>query len=272
MNANNRPVIFIDSGIGGIPYCRDFIKRNPHEAVCYLADRGNFPYGPRSKEELVSILISLTEKLLKTAYPKIVVLACNTATVSALAALRQNFPQLPFVGTVPAIKPAANACKSGKVGVLGTARTIEDIRGLNLAEGGENRCEIFGIAAPELVEFVEHRLEKADEKEKAETVRKYTELFRAEGVDTLVLGCTHFLYLLEEFRREASPSIKIFDSLDGITKRIEYLLNENDGVLRAGKDSVPVNRFLLTGTEPPDSFWQSHSSALGFNLCLLSEI
>jgi glutamate racemase len=267
---NNRPVLFIDSGVGGIPYCRDFLKRNPREAVCYLADRENFPYGPRGKEDLTLILIALTEKLLKTLKPKIAVLACNTASISALAPLRRNFPQLPFVGTVPAVKPAANACKSGKVGVLGTARTIEDIRGLNLAENGN--CEIFGVAAPQLVEFIEGRFDEAGEKEKTEIVKKYIELFRAEGIDTIVLGCTHFLYLLDEFRSEAAPFIKVFDSLDGITKRIEYLLDENAGALRAEKDSCPAHRLLLTGEEPPDSFWQSRARSLGFNIGLLNEL
>jgi len=265
---DSRHVLFFDSGAGGIPYCRDFIRRNPHEAVCYLADRMNFPYGPRGKEELVSILISLTEKLLKTVDLKIFVLACNTASISALAPLRKNFPHLPFVGTVPAVKPAANSSKCGKVGVLGTERTIEDIRSLNLAEN----CEIFGVAAPELVEFIEQRYEKAGEEERAEIVKKYIALFRTENIDNIVLGCTHFLYLLEEFRREASPFIKIFDSLDGITKRVEYLLDENDGALRAEKKSNPQHRLLLTGTKPPDSFWQNRAQALGFNLNLLSEI
>jgi glutamate racemase len=265
---DNRPVLFFDSGAGGIPYCRDFIRRNPHEAVCYLADRLNFPYGPREKEELVCILISLTEKLLKTINPKIFVLACNTASISALAPLREKFPQLPFVGTVPAVKPAANASKCGKVGVLGTERTIEDIRGLNLAEN----CEIFGIAAPELVEFIEQRYEKTGEEERAEIVKKYIALFRAEKIDNIVLGCTHFLFLLEEFRREASPFIKIFDSLDGITKRVEYLLDEDDCALRAEEKSHPRHRLLLTGAKPSDSFWQNRAKALGFNLNLLSEI
>jgi len=263
-----RPVLFFDSGSGGIPYCRDFIKRNPHEAVCYLADRMNFPYGPRGKEELVSILITLTEKLLKTIDPKIFVLACNTASISALAPLREKFPRLPFVGTVPAVKPAANASKCGKVGVLGTERTIEDIRSLNLAEN----CEIFGIAAPELVEFVEVRYEEASEKERTKIVKKYIALFRAENIDNIVLGCTHFLYLLEEFRREASPFIKIFDSLDGITKRIEYLLDENNGALRAEKNRQPHHRLLLTGTQPPDSIWQNRAQVLGFNLNLLNDV
>jgi len=265
----NKPILFLDSGTGGIPYCRGFLKRNPHESICYLADRKNFPYGPREKEDIISILTTLTEKLLKIADPKIAVLACNTASICALAPLRKKFPFLPFVGTVPAIKPAANACKSGKIGVLGTERTISDIRSLQLENGN---CEIIGIPAPELVEFVEHSFNKADEKEKTEIVKKYISLFRAEGLDTLVLGCTHFLYLLEEFRREASPFIKIFDSLDGITKRIEYLLDENNGALRAEKDSHPEKRFILTAADTPDSFWQDQAQTLGFNLCLLEDL
>jgi glutamate racemase len=266
---DNRPVLFLDSGIGGIPYCRDFLKRNSQETVYYLADRENFPYGPRQKEEITLILISLTEKLLDKICPKLAVIACNTASISALSLLRLKFPQLPFVGTVPAVKPAASACKSGKIGVLGTERTIQDICALNL-EGGS--CEISGIAAPELVEFVENSFDSADEKEKTEIVKKYINIFRAQGIDTLVLGCTHFLYLLEEFRREGEPEIKIFDSLEGITSRIEFLLNENDGVLRAQKDSTHVRKFILTGTQLPESSWINRAKALGFDLCLINEL
>jgi len=269
---DKRPVLFIDSGLGGIPYCGDFSKRNPDEEIYYIADRENFPYGPRGKEELTLILTELTEKLLKTANPKIIVLACNTASVASLSSLRQSFAHILFVGTVPAIKPAANACKSGKIGVLGTERTIEDIHSLNISGLGENHREIFGISAPELVLFIERRFEEADVNEKKETVKKYIELFRAEGVDTIVLGCTHFLYLLEEFRREAYPSIKIFDSLDGITKRIEFLLDENGFALRAGKDSKKENCILLTGTQPADAAWQNRARKMGFGLKLLNEI
>jgi glutamate racemase len=266
---NNKPILFLDSGIGGIPYCRDFLKHNAQETVYYLADRENFPYGPREKEEIASILILLTEKLLDKICPKLAVIACNTASISALSPLRQKFPQLPFVGTVPAVKPAANASKSGKTGVLGTERTIHDIRALNLE--GDN-CEILGVAAPELVEFVEKRIDSADEKEKTEIVKKYVTIFREQGIDTLVLGCTHFLYLLDEFRREAEPQIKIFDSLDGITNRIEFLLNENEGELRAQKDCAHDRKFILTGTQPPDSSWINRAKASGFDLCLINEL
>jgi len=265
---DNRPVLFIDSGIGGLPYCADFHKKNPREGICYLADRQNFPYGPRKKEDLSSILIALTEKLLKSIDPKIIVLACNTATVSALEPLRRRFPDAHFVGTVPAIKPAATVSRTGKIGVLGTARTIEDPYNRHIAEDRE----ILGVAAPELVEFVERRFDTADDAEKMRTVKKYVDKFRAEGVDTLVLGCTHFLYLLDEFHDAASPDIKVFDSLEGVSKRIEFLLDENDGYLRSDIDFKPAHRLLLTGAEPSDSFWQKRSQDLAFALCMLDAL
>jgi glutamate racemase len=266
---DKKPVLFLDSGVGGIPYCRNFLRRNPAETICYLADRRNFPYGTRGREELAAILAPLMEKLVSAVNPKIAVLACNTATVSALAELRLRFPGLLFVGTVPAVKPAMQASKTGKVGVLGTARTIEDPYIHDLAGGA---CEIYGVAAPELVEFVEKRFFIADEKEKCKMAGMFIEPFRTAGADTLVLGCTHFLFLLDEFRREAAPSIKVFDSIDGITQRIESLLDDNGGALRAAENIPHENLLLLTGTEALDNMWQNLAEQLGFRLSLLDEL
>jgi len=284
---DNRPILFLDSGVGGIPYCRHFCQHDPAETIYYLADRAHFPYGTRSREELAAILTAAMEKITKTADPKITVLACNTATVSALAELRQHFPHRLFVGTVPAVKPAMQASKTGKVGVLGTARTIADPYIRDLAG---NTCEICGIAAPELVEFVERRFtlapgksSAADQNEKTAMAKTYIERFRAAGADTLVLGCTHFLFLLDEFRKEAEPSIKVFDSMEGITHRIESLLNDNDGALRSEPRSAPCtkdntpdnpppqNKLLLTGTEAPEPLWQNLAEQLGFRLSLLDQ-
>ena len=279
---NNNPVLFLDSGIGGFLYCRDFMEKNQHEETCYLADREHFPYGQRAKEDLTSILITLTEKILKLINPKIIVLACNTATVSAIHSLRQTFAQIPFVGTVPAIKPAAARSIKRKIGVLGTSRTIEDLKlqrnfqrlQNNLYQTDDSKeINIFGVAAPELVEFVENHFDNAGESEKNAIVKKYINIFLDEGVDCLVLGCTHFLYLLNEFKSEAAPSITIFDSLDGITRRIEYLLDEsNGGDLRAGENFIPSHRLILTGTQPPEPSWQerlSRENSPNFKLSLL---
>jgi len=273
---NNKPVLFIDSGIGGLPYCIDFHTKNIDEEICYLADTENFPYGSRTKDEITSIMIDLTEKLIKTICPKIIVLACNTATIAALADLREHFKdtQIPFVGTVPALKPAAENSRNKKVGVLATRQTIGGLVYLNLADGS---CSIYGLAAPDLVEFVEHKIETASVQEKTDIVRKYINEFSNKGVDSLVLGCTHFLYLLEEFRREAAHNgnealhIEVFDSIAGVTKRIEFLLDENNMALRTDKNAKPSNQ-LLTTSETENGFWQKRANDLGFKLNLLKNI
>ncbi|MCL2066852.1 MAG: glutamate racemase [Treponema sp.] len=263
--ADNRPVIFLDSGVGGIPYCKSFKKRNPGESVIYLADRGNFPYGSKSRAELITLLVELVELLVESINPKIIVLACNTATVSAIGELRQRFPNIVFVGTEPSVKPAMLACTTGKVGVLATERTIEELK---TRHSSDRACEIYGIAAPQLTEFVEQRFIDAGENEKEETVKEYIKRFRAAGTDCVVLGCTHFLFLAKEFQKEAAPGIKIFDSLDPVTRRIESLLNDNGGALRAKNSKKTVDKFMITGTELPDSSWQRWAEHLGFPISL----
>jgi glutamate racemase len=264
---DKRPVFFLDSGIGGIPYCRHFRLRNPAENIVYLADRARFPYGKRSREELAAILRALVERALSLVNPKIIVLACNTATVSAIAPLRDWFPDLPFVGTVPAIKPAVSGGRRGKVGVLGTERTLADPCIADLAAKYGPDCEITGIAAPELVEFVEYRCADAGREEKTGVVLSYLERFRAAGAGALVLGCTHFLHLLEEFRREAAPDITVYDSVDGISRRIESILDGQGGKLR-NTGGTGEGRFLVTGGTA-DPSWQRWAGGLGFSLSVL---
>jgi glutamate racemase len=262
---DRRPILFIDSGIGGIPYCGNFRERNPAETVVYLADHLHFPYGKRSKKELAAILGELLESLTGEYDPKISVMACNTASVSALAELRERFPSLAFVGTVPAIKPAVEGSLRRMVGVLGTERTIDDPYIAALAGRYGSDCRIVKIAAPELVEFVENRITDAGAEEKRQAVSPFLERFREAGVDALVLGCTHFLFLLEEFRREAGPGMRVYDSVEGITKRVESLLDKNDAALRAPERKSAEGVFLVscgeTGTA--GEHWQNFAAALG---------
>ena len=272
----NRPVLFLDSGIGGIPYCRHFYRRNPGESIVYLADRLNFPYGPRERMELTAILTELVKKAIKALNPKIAVLACNTATIAALRELREEFPELPFVGTVPAVKPAVLASKTGKIGLLGTELTVKEpyIRQIALQYGN---CEIIGIAAPELVEFTENRLDSASEEEKKATTKNYLSRFREAGVDAIVLGCTHFLFLLENFQQEAAPDITVFESIEGISHRIESLLaetipKEQEKNQANGTAPCNLNHLLLTGRAAPEKSWINWAERLGFNLSLFEEI
>jgi glutamate racemase len=265
---DTRPVLFIDSGIGGIPYCRHFHRRNPDQGIVYLADRLHFPYGKWEQEELAKVLIRLVEQAVQSINPRIVVVACNTASIAALEPLREHFSALPFVGTVPAVKPAALESKTGKIGVLGTELTIKQPYIRNLAaQHGEN--EIIGIAAPELVEFVEEYLDYAIPEEKTEIARYYLNQFRAAGADTVVLGCTHFLFLEEEFRQAAVPDITVFESVKGISQRIETLLAET--VPQEESESVYQNLLLLTGSAAPEPSWTEWADRLGFGLSLLGE-
>ena len=268
-----RPVLFLDSGIGGIPYCRYFHQCNPGENIVYLADRLNFPYGAWKKEELAAAIIRLMENVIKTINPKIVVIACNTATLAALAPLREHFPAFIFVGTVPAIKPASLASKTGKIGVLATELTIKEPYIKELAAQYGN-SEITGIAAPELVKFVEEQLDSASPEAMKKIVHNYLNQFRAAGVDAIVLGCTHFLFLEEDFRQEAAPDITVFESVEGISRRIESLLAGAFPREEAISESSACseNRLLLTGTAVPDPSWTNWAHRLGFNLSLLEEV
>ena len=267
---DTRPLLFLDSGIGGIPYCRHYQLRSPGEGIIYLADRAHFPYGRLKREELGVIVPALVEKVLEKAEPKIVGLACNTASVSTLEILRRRFPGIPFVGAVPAVKPAVLDSRSGLVGVLGTERTINDPYTAELALKYRRDCQVRGIAAPELVDFIERRYGSAGEDEIRELVLGYVNKFRAAGVDAIVLGCTHFLFLLNEFRREAAPDIRVYDSLDGISGRIEALLDREGRKLRSGEERAAEAGFLLiTGKGKPEASWGEWAGRLGFRLALL---
>ena len=262
-------VLFLDSGLGGIPYFLHFHERNPGQSVVYLADRLHFPYGKRDRDEIATILTELVERIVQKVNPGIIVLACNSASIAALPGLRERFPALIFVGTVPAVKPAALASKTRKIGVLGTELTVREscIRELTAKYGN---CEIVGVAAPELVEFVESRLGSATGEERRLAVRRYLDRFRENGVDSLVLGCTHFLFLLEDFKSEALPDITVFESVQGISQRVESLLATNRLGESAGAYCV-TKRMFLTGSASPEPSWVEWATRLGCKLSLLEE-
>lgn len=270
---DGRPLLFLDSGIGGIPYCLDFSLANPGEPVVYAADRLHFPYGKRGKDDLVSIVLSLMGRLVPLVDPKLVIVACNTASVSALDGLREAFPGLPFVGTVPAVKPAAAGSKKRKIGVLGTERTVEGEYLAGLIRTYGNGCDVTALAAPDLVEFVEHRYTGSGAEERRNAVLPWVRRFRDAGVDALVLGCTHFLFLRDEFRREAAPGITVYDSVSGVSGRAAALLDERD--LRAGVPPGAGKKpglLVITGAEAPESSWLRWADYLGFRLALLEDM
>jgi glutamate racemase len=263
---DNRPVLFLDSGVGGLPYCRHFHQNNPRETLVYVADREYFPYGSRERLALVRRLEELMEGLIRRWDPKLAALVCNTATISALKELRERFPHLPLVGTVPAVKPAILESKKRHIGVLGTSRTVEDPYIAALAAKFGPDCAVTSIAAPDLVDFVERRFAASTAEERRAVALPYIDRFRRAGADAIVLGCTHFLFLLDAFRT-AAGDISFHDSLEGVSRRAEALLHKEG--LRSDADPAGENVLLLTGSAPPEPEWQER--ARFFDLALYNE-
>jgi len=260
------PVIFLDSGVGGLPYCDHFSKLAPKIPRIYIADRANFPYGPKSRSELGALLQRLIKKALDRWSARVVVIACNTATISAIDLLRSSFPDISFVGTVPAVKPAVLASKTHRIGVIATERTIKEPYIYDLAKRFDTQAELVGLPAPELVDFVEHHWYGANKNERLTMVAPYIEVFRKAQVDGIVLGCTHFLFLLDEFKALAEPEIPIFHSVEGVGRRVLQLL-ENRGLVMDAEIELPVVAeqkspqalLVVTGSGPISESWRNFS-------------
>jgi glutamate racemase len=268
-----RPVLFLDSGIGGLPYCRQFMLRNPDERVIYVADRANFPYGTKSRDALERILAALVRDLDDLFKPRLAVLACNTASVTALDFLRKSFPGIRWVGTVPAVKPAVNASRKRHIGVLGTARTIADPYTEELLRRYGPDCKLTGIAAPDLVDFVERGGDCAGVDEQIPQVEPYIAGFRGAGADAVVLGCTHFVFLRGAFAalsgaERPEDAVRIFDSVEGVVSRAESLLGKTGTRAASGKGPPgPARRNLLvlTGDEEPGELWLKRAAGAGLS-------
>lgn len=245
-------VVFLDSGIGGIPYLQHFHQHYPDTALVYLADTKNFPYGGRSERELRQILEEVFETYILPRRPDLAVLACNTASVVGLQHLRQKFPQQAFVGTVPAIKPAAAASKTRAIGILATERTIRDPYLEQLHKRHAADCALVRIAANPLVELVEFGgLE--DSERLAEILAPAKEAFSRARVDQLVLGCTHYIFAARHLQDFFGPDIELVDSREGVSRRIAHLLGYEwvPGGGRSGeenhqKKAIPL---VLTGED-----------------------
>jgi len=224
------PVAFLDSGVGGLPYLAHARTFLPGRRLVYVADRANFPYGEKSKAEIVDAAMAVAGRLVERERPSLVVVACNTMSVAALTELRARF-SVPFVGVVPAVKPAASLSRRKRVGVLATRQTVEGEYLHGLIARYAAGCEVVSLASGPLVEFVEKDLYKAGPREREDRVRLEVDRFTTAGIDALVLGCTHFLHLEKEFRRLLdSQGIELVDSREGVSRQARRVLAAADAV------------------------------------------
>ncbi len=228
------PIGIFDSGVGGTSIWKEIQKLLPKENTLYLADSKNAPYGEKSKEEIVRLSRKNTEFLLQKGC-KLIVVACNTATTNAITYLRDNY-DVPFIGIEPAIKPAALNSKSRTVGVLATKGTLASSLFHSTSENHAYGIQIVEQEGTGLVELIEK-----GELQSAKTrslLKKYLGPMLNKGIDYLVLGCSHYPYLIPLLREMLPQHVRIIDSGEAVARQTKAillerdLLNSNSGVVK----------------------------------------
>ena len=243
----NNPIVFFDSGIGGLPYLTHLREILPQENLIYIADNKNFPYGEKSKDHLIKIITSITDLIINRFNPKAIVVACNTASVTALNDIR-SLSNIPIIGVVPAIKTAASMTKNNKIGVLATKRTVNGEYIKKLITEFSYDKDVYSVGASGIVEFVEKSLFFSSTKSVQKYITESVKELKRIGVDCVVLGCTHFIYVSEEINRALGPQVKVIDSRDGVSNQVKRVLS---GVLR-DSPNPSYSDFYNTSTQEND--------------------
>ena len=221
---NNQPIGIFDSGIGGTSIWSAIHELLPNEKTIYLADSKNAPYGQKTKAEIVSLSIKNTELLLKMGC-KIIVVACNTATTNAIQELRAKY-NVPFIGIEPAIKPAATNSKTQIIGILATQGTLNSELFNKNTEKYQN-IKIIEQVGHGLVQLIENGNINSDEMTKL--LHSYLNPMIEANIDYLVLGCSHYPYLIPQIKKILPEHIQIIDSGEAVAKQTKNVLQEKIG-------------------------------------------
>ncbi len=220
---NNQPIGLFDSGIGGTSIWKEIIKLLPNEQTIYLADSKNAPYGKKSKDEIIALCVKNTELLISKGC-KLIVVACNTATTNAIAYLRENY-DIPFIGIEPAIKPAALYSETGAVGILATKGTLTSALFEKTANEYRQKITVIEQDGEGLVSLIEKG--KINSLELENLLTKYLKPMLNFNVDHLVLGCTHYPYLIPQIKKIIGNKIQIIDSGEAVAKQTKAILIKN---------------------------------------------
>ncbi len=218
------PILIFDSGVGGLTVLAELRKLLPDAPVIYVADEAALPYGDKSEAEIAARVCGLLGRLAERYHPRLICIACNTASTIALGMVRDVL-ETPIVGTVPAIKPAAAITKTGVIGLLGTKATIRQAYVDNLEAEFAGGKALLRFAAPELVGAAEDKLRGAtpDPSIFAKAAEGLRSQPGGEDIDTVVLACTHFPLLKDELGAAFGGQVQFVDGAQGIAHRIAYL-------------------------------------------------
>ncbi len=240
---DERPIAFVDSGVGGLPYLELVRRVHPDEQYVYLADSKNFPYGKKTPADLIASVQSTVRYLIEHEEPKLFVIACNSASVVALESLREQFSG-EFIGVVPAVKPAAKSSKKRRIAVLATDVTVGTDYLKELVRNFASDCFVKKVAAGGLVDFIEKKYSSSGIEDYRGELDDIIRQCKSADVDRVVLGCTHFIFLEGVIQSMLGSDIRLVDSRNGVASRVSYIL-ERDG-LRGAFGREP-GKMIVTG-------------------------
>ena len=240
--ASNFPIGLFDSGIGGLSIYNEIKNSIPNESTIYIADNLNAPYGKKAESEIIQLSIKNTQKLVDL-HCKLIIVACNTATTNAIEVLRKKF-NIPIVGIEPAIKPAMLETKSNNIGVLATEKTLSSNLFLKTSDRFSKGINIHEQIGFDLVKIIEEN--GINEELLIPKLREYIEPMLEKNIDHLVLGCTHYYYLMYLLKKILPNGVKILDSSRAVTKRVMNLLKDYNIDSNTSKTK---NIFLCTGND-----------------------
>lgn len=242
---NNAPIGIFDSGMGGLSVWREIVRALPGESLIYYGDGANCPYGGKSEAEIIRLSEAIVQFFIAKGV-KLIVAACNTATAAAIDHLRAKYPKIPFVGMEPAVKVAAENSKTGVIAILATATTLDGRHFRETSKRYADRVTILPAVGERFVEWVESGREDTPEAEIA--VRKTLEPLLTKNIDHIVLGCTHYPFLLKTMEKIVGGSgVTLLDPAPAVARRVKELLRERD--LLADEGQKAVYPFFSSGGE-----------------------
>ncbi len=244
-----RALVF-DSGLGGLSVLAEIRRLRPDVEIVYAADDAAFPYGRLSEAALVARVETVMARLIGEIELDIVVIACSTASTLALPPLRAAYPRLPFVGTVPAIKPAAASSRSGLISVLATRGTVARDYTHDLVREHANNCEVTLVGSPQLAVIAERvmRGEAVDEGEIAREIAPCFIEHDGRRTDQIVLACTHFPLIVDKLERLAPWPVNFVDPAPAIARRLDALIGSGPPGASAGGEGAAI---FSSGDAPP---------------------
>ncbi len=241
-----QPIGIFDSGVGGLGILKAVAALLPAQDIVYVADNANFPFGQKTPEQLQQITAKIVRFLVGQHHAKLIIIACNTASVSSLDYLRKHF-SVPIVGVVPVVKPACEQSTVKKIAILATTATAQSLYQQDLIKKYGSGVQVFAIACPGLVTQVEAG--DFDSDVTKQLLQTYLQPALDAGVDVIGLSCTHFPFLIDQIKKLVSPAVVIIDSNEAVARHAVRVLQQKKEALQSTR-----GRYQLFVTKEPERF------------------